>query len=118
VTADGAWIEWIHFMLDVVRESATSTINKITSIRLCQKDIAERARNATTGGRDARFLELRFEQPYSRITTVVARCGVSRQTASTWLNALVEAGLLQDMKVGRDRLFVNHEFLEVLIRPE
>lgn len=118
VTAENAWIEWIHYMLDVVRESATSTARKINSIRACQDQIAERARSATTGGRDAQLLAVLFEQPYCRISTVVERCEVSRQTASTWLHALVDAGLLHDAKVGRERLFVNHEFLDVLTRAD
>lgn len=118
VTAEGAWTEWVEFMLDAVRESATSTTRKIGSIRTCQDHIAQRARAATPGGRDAQFLAVLFEQPYCRIGTVVDRCDVSRQTASTWLHALVEAGLLQDVKAGRERLFVNHEFLDVLTRPE
>lgn len=118
VTAEDAWIEWILYMLDVVTESATSTTRKIGSIRACQDDIADRARAATAGGRDAQFLALLFEQPYCRIGTVVDRCDVSRQTASTWLHALVEAKLLSEVKVGRELLFVNHEFLSVLTRPE
>ena len=118
VTAEGAWVDWILYMLDVVRESATSTTRKIGSIQTCQNDIAERARSATPGGRDARFLDVLFEQPYCRISTVVERCDVSRQTASTWLHALVTAGLLSDVKVGRELLFVNHEFVDVLTRPE
>ncbi len=118
VTAEGAWTEWILYMLDVVRESAESTTRKISAIRECQNDIAERARAATPGGRDAQFLDVLFEQPYCRINTVAERCDVSRQTASGWLHASVEAGLLSDIKVGRERLFVNHEFLEVLTRAE
>lgn len=118
VTAEEAWVDWILYMLDVVRESATSTTRKIGAIRRCQDDIAERARAATPGGRDAQFLDVLFEQPYCRISTVAERCDVSRQTASTWLHALVGAGLLSDVKVGRERLFVNHEFLDVLTRPE
>jgi Fic family protein len=118
VTAEGAWLEWIHFMLDVVCESATSATRKIGSIRTCQQDTAKRARAATPGGRDGQFLAMLFEQPYCRISTVVDRCDVSRQTASTWLHALVDADLLHVIKVGRERLFVNHEFLDVLTRPE
>ena len=118
VTAKGTWIEWILYMLDVVLESATSTTRKIGAIRACQEDIADRARAATTGGRDAQFLAVLFEQPYCRINTVAERCDVSRQTASSWLHALVQAGLLSDVKVGRELLFVNHKFLNVLTRPE
>ncbi len=118
VTVDGAWIEWVLYMLAVVRESATSTTRKIAAIRWCQEDIAERARAATPGGRDAQFLAALFEQPYCRINTVANQCDVSRQTASSWLHALVEAGLLRDVKVGRELLFVNHELLDVLTRTE
>lgn len=118
VSAEGAWVEWILYMLDAVRDSATSTTRKIAAIRSCQDAIADRAREASPGGRDARFLEVLFEQPYCRIGTVVERCGVSRQTASSWLHALVAAGLLSDIKIGREVLFVNHEFLSVLTRAE
>jgi DNA-binding transcriptional ArsR family regulator len=104
--------------VEVVNDSATSTVGKIDAIRACQDDIGERARAATIGGRDAQLLALHFEQPYCRIANVVERCDVTRQTASSWLHALVDAGLLRDVKVGRDRLFVNHEFLHVLIRTE
>jgi Fic family protein len=118
VTAEGAWHEWVTYMLTAVRESAESTGRKIDAIRACQESIGDRARSATAGGRDAQLLALLFEQPYCRIGTVVDRCDVSRQTASTWLHALVEAGLLKDMKVGRELIFVNHEFLHVLTRAE
>lgn len=118
VTAEHAWIDWILYMLEIVRESATSTARKIGALHTCQEDIAARARAVTPGGRDARFLAVLFEQPYCRISTVVERCGVSRQTASSWLHALVEAGLLRDVKAGRELLFVNHEFLQVLTRSE
>ena len=118
MTADDAWIDWILYMLDVVRESATSTTRKIASIRRCQDDIAERARATTPGGRDAQFLAVLFEQPYCRINNVAERCEVSRQTASSWLHALVAAGLFSEVKVGREVLFVNDEFMDVLTRPE
>lgn len=118
VTAEGAWIEWILYMLEITRDSAESATRKIAAIRACEESIAERARAAGPGGRDAQFLAVLFEQPYCRIATVVERCEVSRQTASSWLQSLVDAGVLSDVRVGRERLFVNHELLEVLTRAE
>lgn len=93
-------------------------MRKIGAIRTCQDDISQRARAAAAGGRDARFLGVLIEQPYCRFSSVAERCEVSRQTASSWLHALVAAGLLSDVKVGRELLFVNHEFMDVLTRPE
>lgn len=118
VTEEDAWIDWILYMVDVVRESAASTVRKIEAIQECQDRTAERARAASPGGRDAQFLSLLFEQPYCRISNVVERCEVSRQTAAAWLHALVGAGLLHEARVGRELLFVNHEFMQVLTRSE
>lgn len=70
------------------------------------------------GRADAEFQSVLFEQPYCRINTVVQRCGVSRPTATNWLSTLAANGLLQDLRVGRDRLFINREFLQLLVRPE
>ena len=39
-------------------------------------------------------------------------------TATSWLGAFAEGGLLDDIKLGRDRLFVNREFLQLLVRAE
>lgn len=118
VTSDGAWDDWIEYMLEVVRESAESTTVKISAMRDSQEKFADRARALTSGGRDSRLIDVLFEQPYCRIATVVERCQVSRQTASGWLHDLVEGGLLLELKVGRELLFVNHEFMTVLTRAD
>ncbi|MHB1068176.1 MAG: Fic family protein [Candidatus Nanopelagicales bacterium] len=118
VTAEAAWEEWILYVLTGVEQTSRSAVAKIKAIRHLQEDFARRARAASKGGSDAELLSVLFEQPYCRIATVMDRCGVSRPTATNWLNALARAGLLSDLKVGRDRLFVNREFLELLTQPQ
>jgi DNA-binding transcriptional ArsR family regulator len=94
------------------------TLRKIGAIRRLQDDFIQRARVVSKGGADSEFQSILFEQPYCRISTVMERCDVSRPTATAWLNALAEHGLLQTVKVGRDRLFINREFLQLLGRRE
>ncbi|MGV9710973.1 Fic family protein [Gordonia sp. NPDC003424] len=118
VTADGSWHDWILYMLRGVDVSSRSALRKITAIRDLQESFAHRARAATRGGSDAELLNVLFEQPYCRISVVVERCGVSRPTATAWLTALSAAGLLDDVKVGRDRLFINRALLDTLSRRE
>lgn len=118
VTAEGAWEEWILYILTGIEQTSRSTVRKIGAIRELQDDFGRRARMASKGGSDSEFQSVLFEQPYCRIRTVMERCRVSRPTATSWLNALVKADLLLDYKLGRDRLFVNREFLELLLRPE
>lgn len=118
VSAEQAWEEWITYILVGVEETSRATVDKIGAIRLLQADFARRARAVSKGGADAELLAVLFEQPYSRIATVIERCGVSRPTATRWLSELAEAGLVQDLKIGRDRLFVNREFLQLLVSDD
>lgn len=118
VTTEGAWEEWILFMLRGLRETARSTLRKIDGIEETQRSVMQSIRDVTTAGPNADLLDVLFENVYCRISDVVARCEVSRPTATGWLNALVENGTLVDHKIGRERLFLNVAFAEVLGRPE
>lgn len=117
VTRDGNWEDWIIFMLEGIRTTALSTVGKIDSIQELQNDTLAQIRAATPAA-NADLLAVLFEQPYCRIANVQERCGVSRPTATSWLNALVQAGVLVDMRSGRERLFINVRFFELLIGPE
>lgn len=118
VTAESSWEEWIKYMLVGVERTSVSALSKISAVSVLQSEFARDARQVSKGGSDAELLSVLFEQPYCRIGTVVERCGVSRPTATKWLVALAEAGLLEDLRLGRDRLFVNRRFLAVLNRRE
>lgn len=118
VTRDAAWEEWALFMLEGIRQTALSTVEKIDEIQALQDDTLGRIRELTTSGANADLLAVLFEQPYCRIANVVDRCRVSRPTATNWLNALVNGGVLQDVRAGRERIFINVRFFELLLRPE
>jgi Fic family protein len=117
VTRDAAWVEWILFVVEGIRQTATSTVIKIDQIQSLQDRTLGMIRE-TTGGANADLLAVLFEQPYCRIANVVERCHVSRPTATNWLNALVAAGVLIDVRRGRERIFINTALLDLLTRPE
>ena len=54
------------------------------------------------------------EQPYCRVSQVMQRCEVTRPTATAWLTALTEYGLLEKAKVGRQVLYINPSYLALL----
>ena len=117
VTRDENWEDWILFMLNGIRTTALSTIAKIDQIGELQNEMLAQIRGVTSAA-NADLLAVLFEQPYCRISNVVQRCRVSRPTATNWLNSLVQAGALTDIKAGRDRLFINAKFFDLLMRPE
>ena len=101
-------------MLEGVRVTSIETLEIIDQIQELQLVMREELREVTRAGANADLLDLLFEQPYCRIADVVEACQVSRPTAAKWLGALVEAKKLLDVRVGRERLFINHRFIEVL----
>ena len=104
-------------MLDGIRRTALSTVVKIDEIQSLQ-DLMMADVRAASSGANADLLAVLFEQPYCRISNVIERCGVSRPTATNWLNTLVRIGALIDVKTGRERIFINTRFLDLLMRPE
>lgn len=117
VTRDGNWEEWVVFMLGGVQKTALSTVAKIDQIQTLQEETLRIIRRATSAA-NADLLAVLFEQPYCRIANVVERCRVSRPTATNWLNTLVREGVLLDVKSGRERIFINSRFFQLLMRPE
>ncbi|MEV0686620.1 Fic family protein [Nocardia sp. NPDC050378] len=117
VTAESAWESWLLYVLAGVTQTSEATVTKINNIRSLQEDFAQRARAVCKGGSHSEFQAVLFEQPYCRIATVMERCDVSRPTTTSWLSGLAAAGMLHDMKIGRDRVFINWEFLQLLTAP-
>lgn len=118
VTAENAWEPWILHVLEGVRATALSTVAKIDAIAALQQSTLDAIRRVTKTGANADLLAVLFEQPYSRITNVMERCSVSRPTATSWLTALRDAGVLVDVRAGRERLFINTGFIALLTRDE
>ena len=55
-----------------------------------------------------------FFEVYTRIPYIEKRCKVTRQTAATYLNSLVNFGLLEFEKVGRESIYKNTRLIDLL----
>lgn len=117
VTRDAAWTDWVRFVLEGIRQTAVSTVIKIDQIQALQDRTLVTVREVA-GGANADLLAVLFEQPYCRISNVIERCGVSRPTATKWLNDLVGAGVLVDVRRGRERIFINTQLFDLLLRSD
>ena len=48
-----------------------------------------------------------------RINYIENRCRVTRQTAATYLNSLVDIGLLEFEKIGRESIYKNTRLIDL-----
>ena len=60
------------------------------------------------------MLDSLFYEVYTRINYIEEKCGVTRQTAATYLNQLVEVGLIECEKIGRESIYKNTRLINLL----
>ena len=107
------WECFILFMLDAVIATAKMTADTVTKIAEAQRNTKQAIRsNFSFYSRD--LVETLFLYPYTRIQHLQKQLGISRQTASVYLNQLTKAGLLEKMQLGRNQYFINRALFEIL----
>lgn len=116
VTETGAWEPWLLYMLSGVTETARWTMNKILAVRGLLEDTKERMRRDASQIYSRELAELVFVRPYCRITHVVEAGLAKRQTASVYLKQLAAVGILREHKIGREKIFLNPAFIDLLKR--
>jgi Fic family protein len=116
VTRDQAWEPWILFMLRGIEETARWTVAKIAAVRELTATVADRLRREHPKLYDRDLVDVIFEQPYCRIRNVVDRGLGTRQSASRYLHGLVEAGVLREVRAGREKLFLNTRLMALLTK--
>ena len=118
VTIRQDWETWILFMLEAVRTTAEWTTAKIHAIRELLDETAGAIRQRMPKVCSRELAELIFVHPYCRIGDVVAAGIVKRQTAAVYLKALAAEGLLQEIKAGRENLYINPPLVELLVERD
>lgn len=114
VTSAQAWEEWVLYMLRAVEETARWTTQKIAALRTLQAHTTEYVRQALPKIYSRELVETLFEQPYCRIGNLVEKGIGQRQAASRYLQDLVGAGVLRELAVGREKLFIHPKLMRLL----
>ena len=117
VTEKGNWEAWVLFMLEAVRSTAESTLNQILSIRDLLEQFGDQVRQRAKGIYSKELVELLFDRPYCKVQFLVDSGIAKRQTAAKYLKTLVDEGFLKDIKIGREKIYVNSKFMELLSTP-
>ncbi len=118
VTLDGQWEPWILFMLGAVTDTARWTTAKIQAIRQLMKQTGDRVREREPSLYSRELIELIFAQPYCRIGNLVDAGIAKRQAASEYLKRLCAVGILEEVKAGREKLFLHPKLLKLLTAEE
>jgi len=116
VTEEGAWVDWVMYMLDAVEQTSLRTRQQITDVLALMEGVRERVQHEAPGVYSKDLIEQIFRQPYCKIQ-FLERAGMgTRQTCSKYLRELERLGVLQSQKIGREVYFINQALFGLLTR--
>lgn len=118
VTVNGDWVPWVLYMLRGIEDTCLWTTDKIRAIRELMRHTADYVQRRLPKIYSWELVQLLFMQPYCRIAHIVERDIAKRQTASVYLKQLAEIGILNEVKSGRESLFVHPKYIELLSGDE
>lgn len=118
VTHHGAWEPWLLFMLQAVEETAQWTTAKIGAIRRLADHTAAHLRKRQPKIYSRELVDVIFERPYCRIANLVEKDIAQRQAASRYLKDLVAIDVLQEIQVGKEKLFIHPKLMRLLTRDD
>ena len=108
------WEPWVLYMLDAIATTAADTIEVIKGIRDLMLRNKTTLRTEQPKLYSQELINSLFRHPYTTIQYMQRDLGVSRITATRYLNILVELGLLDRMKVSKPIFFLNAPLFKLL----
>ena len=107
------WENWVLYMLDGVEQIAKETIVLIGKIRDLIYEYKNLLRNNYKFYSQDLLSNL-FKHPYTKIEFIENDLGVSRITASKYLNQLAKDKVLKKEKLGTGNYYINEKLIKIL----
>lgn len=115
VRDEGDWESWILFVLKGIEETASQTIELVKGIGKLMQEYKVKIKEVLGKSYSHELINNLFSHPYTKIQYVMEEVEVVRVTATNYLNQLVDAGLLEKMKVGRTNYYLNMPLIKLFI---
>ena len=101
------WEEWIVFILKGIEETSTNTIELVKGISQLMAEYKKTLRPLFDKAYKHELINNLFFHPYTKIEYMQNDMMVQRKTAAKYLDKIVETGLLEKVKKGRENYYIN-----------
>ncbi|MCE1227919.1 MAG: Fic family protein, partial [Firmicutes bacterium] len=109
-----AWEAWVIYLLEAVESTAQRAVETIQAIKASLYDYKHRIR-ARHRFYSQDLINNLFTHPYTRIEYLERDLGVTRLTATRYLEALVADGFLLKQKKGGRSYYINETLTKILM---
>jgi len=110
-----AWEDWICYVLEGVERTSRQTIATVDDIASALMEYKHRIRDSFKFYSQDLINNL-FNHPYTKIEFLMRDLDISRLTATRYLDAIAETGLLKKEKIGRSNYYINTSLYGILTR--
>lgn len=115
---NGEWEPWLLYMLRGISSTAQHTTQLIYKIQQLLIRLKQNIRSRHKFYSQDLINNL-FRHPYTKVAFLEKDLGVSRATATRYLEALAQDGILHKHKLGRENFYTNHLLIDLLFNmPE
>lgn len=114
---DNRWEDWCLYMLKGIEVTARHEIQLIQDLQNLMADYKHRIREGFKFYSQDLLNNL-FRYPYTKIEFIERELGVSRPTATKYLDQLAAAGFVEKTKIGRTNFYINRPLFNLLTNSE
>jgi Fic family protein len=114
VTEMKDWQGWILYMLDMIEQSAKQDRKRILEIETLMLRMGQEIQVQLPKVYSKDLLEILFRLPYTKRQFLEEAGLGTLKTVGNYLQELEHAGLLKSEQVGKEKLYLNFQLLEVL----
>ena len=118
VWEQGEWAEWVSYIVKGIEVTARETITFVYQMHGLIMATKQRMRAELPKIYSQELLNNLFFHPYTKVQFVIDQLGVSRITATKYLEALTEKGFVSKHKAGRNNYYINEPLVALIMGQE
>ncbi|MBL4941869.1 MAG: Fic family protein [Colwellia sp.] len=114
VRGNNNWEPWLLFMLKALQLTSQDTLKTIKGLIALMQRYKQTIKEKLPKIYSHELINNLFTHPYTKVEFITHDLGIHRNTASKYLNQLVNIGLLSKHKLGKDNYYLNSELYNLL----
>ena len=114
VTENNEWESYILFMLDMIEDTSEKGLERLNKITMTIDKTADEIKKKLPKIYSKDLIEILFRLPYTKRQHLIDENIGNPKTVGNYLIALEENGFLKSVKVGKEKLYLNQQLLNIL----
>ena len=114
VTENENWEDYILFMLDMIEKTALKGLEQLNQITNAMEEMTNEIKTKLPKIYSKDLVEILFRLPYTKRQNLMDENIGNAKTVGNYLMALEEKGILESVKVGKEKLYLNQKLLKIL----